>query len=336
MRLKNNLLRALNNELVIVFAFGLFTTFVLYLIYTSNVQEQNYSLINFFSWMAESIHSLLIYSDFKSKILIALFCILLPLGVYLCCIAYIIKYIIAVKKLSEGVYIKFVNLLSDKICFNYNKSSYDFVCSFNKIKNLDMEISISKMNVYSNTLLTGSGYIINNIIFKFIKFDNSELSVCVTPFPFYVTSFIFSIIDYCKKNGIYLTYKFVHMDGKISPITEEMQKQIDNYKNYGRPKLTENEKLILVVFSGLLYLLGIGLILYFKNNVVNFPEDFGLIIFLMPIFCSLVMDIFYIIDKIQNQFKNSEINNILEKYYELFSFIKILLAICIIAFCFIQ
>lgn len=333
MRLKNNLLRELNNEIIIALALGIFTSFLISVIYTSNTQDQTYTLVHFFKWAAESINSLLAYSDLKSKILIILFSIFLPLGIYLCCIAYIIKYVLAVINLNSGMYIKSVKLLPDKICFNYNKPSHNTTCKFSEIKNIDMNVYVSKMNVYSNGLAQGSGYQIDNINFKFIKTDNSELSICMTPFPLYVTSFIFSIIDYCKRNNLKISYKFAHIDGHTSTTTEDLQTQIDNYKKYGKPRLTDTEKCILGIASVLLYILGIGLIINFKNNVANFPEDFGLIIFLIPIFFSTVMDISYIYDK--KQFKDINTNNKLYKHYEIYSFLKILLAIIVIAACFI-
>lgn len=331
MRLKNNVLKGLNSDHVIAFVLAAITSFLLFAIYTSNVQYQSFSLVDMFGWFVESISSLLIYSDLQAKIFIILFAICLPIGVYLVSVAYIIKYCLAVKKITGAIHIKSVDLLSDKICFNYNKSSNNIACQFSDIKFLDMEVSVARLNVYSGGMLYGGGYYANGITFMFVKNDNSELSIYVTPFPLYITSFIFSVIDYCKQNNIELSYRFVHADGKTSSTTEELQKQVDNYEKYGRPRLTENEKWFVVMFSSLFYLLGLGLIITFRNNVANFPEDFGLIIFLLPLLVSGVMDIFYIADK--KQFKDAKTNNLLSKYYELFLLIKILLVLVVIFTC---
>lgn len=329
MRLNNNLLKEQKNELLIAFALGAVTTFILWAIYVSNVQEQSCSFINFFVWFVNSIHSLLLYSDIMAKILIILFCVCLPIGVYLCCFAYVIKYCVAVKKLAEETHIKAVDLLPDRVCFNYSNAFNNVICKFEEIKKVDMNVVLSGMNVYSDGVSMGGGYMVDNITFTFVKNDNTELSVCMTPFPFYVMSFIFSVVDYCKTNHLDLTYNFVSVDGQTNAMIKEFQIQVDNYKKNGKPGLTENERKFVLIFSAMLYVLGLGLIINFKNNVVNFPQDFGLVIFIIPIFISVVMDVFYILDK--KGFKDVRVNNNIFKYYEIFLLIKILLVIVIVA-----
>ena len=77
MRLKNNVLKGLNSDLVIAFVLAAITSFLLFAIYTSNVQYQSFSLVDMFGWFVESISSLLIYSDLQAKIFIILFAICL-------------------------------------------------------------------------------------------------------------------------------------------------------------------------------------------------------------------------------------------------------------------
>ncbi len=333
MKIKNNLLKDANGELIVALIIIAIITTILYAIYyDSNRLEQTYSFSNFFLWIISAIQNLLSYcDDIKSKFLIWLFCIFLPLGVYLSGIAYIFKYFFTIKQILSSLHIKSFNLLADKIYIEYNNRKYNTTCKFNEIKKINLLGTINKISISSNSTFYGNGYIIDALIITIIKNDNSEFSIKATPCPFYSISYIFKIVDYCKCNNINLSHKFITTNNTTNSSTEDFEKQIENYKIYKKNKLTENEKASITIFSMLAYLLSIGLTIYFKDNVANFPEDFGLVIFLMPLIFSLVMDAAFLIDKIN--FPNPENNSFL-KNYEIVFIVKIIIATSVIMSCF--
>lgn len=335
MRIKNNLLRELNNEIFLALALGFVPTFIFYIIYVYNVPKQEQSFLHFFPWITSSLGSILMYSDLISKILIIFLSILLPLGVYLCVLVYFLKYILKVSKLESSPYIKSVYLLPDKIRFNYNKSGSNFSCEFNEIKKIDMEISIHKMNGACSVDAGKpviSGYIIGDINLNFIKKDDSKYSVCATPFMLYQESYLIKILDYCKKNNIPLEYNVVDIYNQTNSTTEEFKKKIDNYREYGPLKLTQNDKMNTVIISILSYILGMGLVIYFRQNVANFPQDVALVPFSLLILLSLILDVGLILDK--NKYPQVEKSNKYVEYCGLILFAKLVITIGTIAMCF--
>ena len=330
MRLNNNLLKDINTNLILALAVGLIPTFLFWAIYTTNVHAADQSFIHFFSWYFSSINTLLAYSDIKNQLLLLSFCVLLPLGVYICVFAYIVKYLLKTKAILSDLHIKHVDLLEDKICFEYSKPEYNFECKFSELKKVHFQVILQWSN---GTATVSGGYKIGDMKFYFTKNDDTTYSISTTPFPLYAMSYILKIVDYFKINGIVFSYEFIKDDGKKDSNTKEFEEKIANYISEGRYRLSKNDQFAILLLSQLSYIFGLGLMINFKDNVANFPNDIGLVLFSLPIIISAVLDVGLLLDK--NKLQGLKMNYKVLKHYNLIMFIKIIVFVCVVVGCFI-
>lgn len=213
--------------------------------------------------------------------------VFLPLISYGGLIYTIIKRQISIKFFNQSLQLKSVDLLPQRINFNFNKPQYNFICGYDGVKNL-------KMTLKTATIQTKNGprQALTEIRLDFTVLNNKIFTLYNTPINQMKT--IYQIIDYSKRMGSF-SYNFSG-DGVI----QEIEEKIQDYMTTGCKQILatpseNNFKTISILF----FILGLIFLYSFKDdlNSIDFIGYIVAIPAVMFIGISFICDIVLLIDK---------------------------------------
>ena len=199
---------------------------------------------------------------------------------------------LGLKKLASSLNLKSVDLLPDRVKFNFNRPQYNFACGYGDIKNLEMVLhTVVGHNKY------GSYIVLNEIELNFTVLKDKKLSLKNTPLK--TVNFIYKIIDYSRMVNNF-SYKFNGAGVHI-----ELKEKIDDYLQKGvKPVLTNTEETKFKWMSIVFFLMGFCLFIGLKGEL-NYCIQEGLWFpFIFPaifIGISFIVDLILIIDKIKEK-----------------------------------
>ncbi len=270
--------------LIFILFAGLYTAgTILAYVYLSGYAEK--SISGFFSWAIASLNS-------QEHIEDTLLLIALPVIFYTGLIITVVQRYLGLKKLASSLNLKSVDLLPDRVKFNFNRPQYNFTCGYGDIKNLEMVLhTVVGHNKY------GSYIVLNEIELNFTVLKDKKLSLKNTPLK--TVNFIYKIIDYSRMVNNF-SYKFNGAGVHI-----ELKEKIDDYLQKGvKPVLTNTEETKFKWMSIVFFLMGFCLFIGLKGEL-NYCIQEGLWFpFIFPaifIGISFIVDLILIIDKIKEK-----------------------------------
>lgn len=270
--------------LIFILFAGLYTAgTILAYVYLSGYAEK--SISGFFSWAIASLNS-------QEHIEDTLLLIALPVIFYTGLIITVVQRYLGLKKLASSLNLKSVDLLPDRVKFNFNRPQYNFACGYGDIKNLEMVLhTVVGHNKY------GSYIVLNEIELNFTVLKDKKLSLKNTPLK--TVNFIYKIIDYSRMVNNF-SYKFNGAGVHI-----ELKEKIDDYLQKGvKPVLTNTEETKFKWMSIVFFLMGFCLFIGLKGEL-NYCIQEGLWFpFIFPaifIGISFIVDLILIIDKIKEK-----------------------------------
>ena len=282
----NNVSAKTSIKFILIFTLfaGLYTAgTILAYVYLSGYAEK--SISGFFSWALASLNS-------QEHIEDALLLIALPVIFYTGLIITVVQRYLGLKKLASSLNLKSVDLLPDRVKFNFNRPQYNFACGYGDIKNLEMVLhTVVGHNKY------GSYIVLNEIELNFTVLKDKKLSLKNTPLK--TVNFIYKIIDYSRMVNNF-SYKFNGAGVHI-----ELKEKIDDYLQKGvKPVLTNTEETKFKWMSIVFFLMGFCLFIGLKDEL-NYCIQEGLWFpFIFPaifIGISFIVDLILIIDKIKEK-----------------------------------
>ena len=282
----NNVSAKTSIKFILIFTLfaGLYTagTILAYIYLSADVQK---TISGFFSWALASLSS-------QESIADVLLLISLPVIFYTGLIIAIVQRYLGLKKLASSLNLKSVDLLPDRVKFNFNRPQYNFACGYGDIKNLEMVLhTVVGHNKY------GSYIVLNEIELNFTVLKDKKLSLKNTPLK--TVNFIYKIIDYSRMVNNF-SYKFNGAGVHI-----ELKEKIDDYLQKGvKPVLTNTEETKFKWMSIVFFLMGFCLFIGLKGEL-NYCIQEGLWFpFIFPaifIGISFIVDLILIIDKIKEK-----------------------------------
>ena len=282
----NNVSAKTSIKFILIFTLfaGLYTAgTILAYVYLSGYAEK--SISGFFSWAIASLNS-------QEHIEDTLLLIALPVIFYTGLIITVVQRYLGLKKLASSLNLKSVDLLPDRVKFNFNRPQYNFTCGYGDIKNLEMVLhTVVGHNKY------GSYIVLNEIELNFTVLKDKKLSLKNTPLK--TVNFIYKIIDYSRMVNNF-SYKFNGAGVHI-----ELKEKIDDYLQKGvKPVLTNTEETKFKWMSIVFFLMGFCLFNGLKGEL-NYCIQEGLWFpFIFPaifIGISFIVDLILIIDKIKEK-----------------------------------
>ena len=282
----NNVSAKTSIKFILIFTLfaGLYTAgTILAYVYLSGYAEK--SISGFFSWAIASLNS-------QEHIEDTLLLIALPVIFYTGLIITVVQRYLGLKKLASSLNLKSVDLLPDRVKFNFNRPQYNFACGYGDIKNLEMVLhTVVGHNKY------GSYIVLNEIELNFTVLKDKKLSLKNTPLK--TVNFIYKIIDYSRMVNNF-SYKFNGAGVHI-----ELKEKIDDYLQKGvKPVLTNTEETKFKWMSIVFFLMGFCLFIGLKGEL-NYCIQEGLWFpFIFPaifIGISFIVDLILIIDKIKEK-----------------------------------
>lgn len=282
----NNVSAKTSIKFILIFTLfaGLYTAgTILAYVYLSGYAEK--SISGFFSWAIASLNS-------QEHIEDTLLLIALPVIFYTGLIITVVQRYLGLKKLASSLNLKSVDLLPDRVKFNFNRPQYNFTCGYGDIKNLEMVLhTVVGHNKY------GSYIVLNEIELNFTVLKDKKLSLKNTPLK--TVNFIYKIIDYGRMVNNF-SYKFNGAGVHI-----ELKEKIDDYLQKGvKPVLTNTEETKFKWMSIVFFLMGFCLFIGLKGEL-NYCIQEGLWFpFIFPaifIGISFIVDLILIIDKIKEK-----------------------------------
>ncbi len=282
----NNVSAKTSIKFILIFTLfaGLYTAgTILAYVYLSGYAEK--SISGFFSWAIASLNS-------QEHIEDTLLLIALPVIFYTGLIITVVQRYLGLKKLASSLNLKSVDLLPDRVKFNFNRPQYNFTCGYGDIKNLEMVLhTVVGHNKY------GSYIVLNEIELNFTVLKDKKLSLKNTPLK--TVNFIYKIIDYSRMVNNF-SYKFNGAGVHI-----ELKEKIDDYLQKGvKPVLTNTEETKFKWMSIVFFLMGFCLFIGLKGEL-NYCIQEGLWFpFIFPaifIGISFIVDLILIIDKIKEK-----------------------------------
>lgn len=191
-------------------------------------------------------------------------------------------------KFNKNLNLKYVDLLPDRVNFCFNRPQYNFVCGYDNIENLEMDLETNIVHTKN-----GSYIELKQIILDFTILNNKELSIAYSEFN--ILKKIYAIIDAGRlvKN---FSYKFSGV-GEIPDLKEK----IEDYQKYKFSSiLTSNQEVEYKFFSVFTFLCGVFLVYMFYHS----REAFFAILMLVGAIIlgiSFLLDIILIIDKYRDK-----------------------------------
>lgn len=189
---------------------------------------------------------------------------------------------------NKNLNLKYVDLLPDRVNFCFNRPQYNFVCGYDNIENLEMDLETEIVHTKN-----GSYIELKQIILDFTVLNNKELSITYSEFN--ILKKIYAIIDAGRlvKN---FSYKFSGV-GEISDLKE----RIEDYQVYGYSSiLTSNQEVEYKFFSVFTFLCGVFLVYMFYHSREAFFATLMLVGAII-IGISFLLDIILIIDKYRDK-----------------------------------
>lgn len=191
-------------------------------------------------------------------------------------------------KFNKNLNLKYVDLLPDRVNFCFNRPQYNFVCGYDNIENLEMDLETNIVHTKNGSYIT-----LKQIILDFTILNNKELSIAYSEFN--ILKKIYAIIDAGRliKN---FSYKFSGV-GEISDLKE----RIEDYQVYGYSSiLTSNQEVEYKFFSVFTFLCGVFLVYMFYYAREAFFATLMLVGAII-IGISFLLDIILIIDKYRDK-----------------------------------
>ena len=149
------------------------TTFYLVGYYLSGIN--NFSIIDFFQWVVSFI-KLSLMGNPDDKFFIFFIMVILPLIIYISLIWTIIDKFKQYKEFYSEINVKSIDLLTDRIQFNFTKPQYNFACSYSDIENLDINIQTTITHTKSGTYT-----IFEELELNFTLLNNKLFTINNTP-----------------------------------------------------------------------------------------------------------------------------------------------------------
>ena len=285
----NNVSAKTSIKFILIFTLfaGLYTAgTILAYVYLSGYAEK--SISGFFSWAIASLNS-------QEHIEDTLLLIALPVIFYTGLIITVVQRYLGLKKLASSLNLKSVDLLPDRVKFNFNRPQYNFTCGYGDIKNLEMVLhTVVGHNKY------GSYIVLNEIELNFTVLKDKKLSLKNTPLK--TVNFIYKIIDYSRMVN-HFSYKF-----EGAGTQPDINEKIEDYLQTGVVSiLTSAAEGPVKWFSVLFFIIGLVFLIAFKDDINYFlTKDFtGLLLPGLPVAAfigvSFIFDIILIVDKIQEK-----------------------------------
>lgn len=241
----------------------------------------------------ESFFNLYKTTDFLEGAII-IYCVTLVLVSFI--IIRICLYIKRSIKFNKNLNLKYVDLLPDRVNFCFNRPQYNFVCGYDNIENLVMDLETKIVRTKN-----GSYIVLKQILLDFTVLNSKKLSIAYSEFN--KLKKIYAIIDAGRlvKN---FSYKFSGV-GEIPDLKE----RIEDYQVYGYSSiLTSNQEIIyksisILTFVGALAL-GCQFFLEWKASVNSdadaiFTTSIMVVAIILGI--SFLLDIILIIDKYRDK-----------------------------------
>ncbi len=262
----------------------------MYIFFSSDAQK---TFSGFFKWFFLPVIKLLNNEPVDSYITDLINFFILPVIFYTGLVWSILSRYFALTKLSSSLNLKSVDLLADRINFNFNNNSYNFTCGNRDINKLELVLHTKlRRTKYGNYI------VLDEIRLNFTVLGNRTFSLSNTPvIPMKV---IYQIIDYSRKIEKF-SYKF---DGAGED--NDIKERIDEYIHKGiKPMLTSVSEYNLKWASVISFVLGLFLCIQ-RKEIINFYYlkhcfDFGILIFGILILISFIFDIILIINKIKEK-----------------------------------
>ena len=263
------------------------------------------SVLGFFKWVVPFIQRT-ISNESDDKIILFLLMVAAPLILYFSFIWTLVEKIKAIKEFYSILNLKNVDLLPDRIQFNFTQPQYNFVCSYQDVEQLDMNIVTTIVHTKN-----GSHVAFQELILNFTLLNGKIFSLNNTTFaPMKV---IYEILNHA---GEVQNFNFYFSGaGQINDIKEK----IENYMRFGKKQMygadvEKSNKLLSTIF----FVIGLVFIFVFHDMIDDFVRDPGLFLLFIPLssflLISFVIDIFLVINEI-NKIK-IVYANLNKKFYE--------------------
>ncbi len=191
-------------------------------------------------------------------------------------------------KFNKNLNLKYVDLLPDRVNFCFNRPQYNFVCGYDNIENLEMDLETKIVHTKNGSYIT-----LKQIILDFTILNNKELSITYSEFN--ILKKIYAIIDAGRlvKN---FSYKFSGV-GELPDLKE----RVEDYQVYGYSSiLTSNQEVEYKFFSVFTFLCGVFLVYMFYYAREAFFATLMLVGAII-IGISFLLDIILIIDKYRDK-----------------------------------
>ena len=223
----------------------------------------------------------------------------------------------ALALMKNGINLKNVELLQNRINFKFFNPKYNFVCKYSDIENLKMTVRTG----FYHTSKGGKVYTVEEVSLAFQVLNNKTFNLSNTA-SINPINFIYKVIDYSRRMG--------HFNAVVvgSGMNDAIKEKIDTYQKTGYKrnfaKSQENTALGLSVFF---FILGLIFLFPFGSLVVPLFQNHGFdfimatIILAIPsllIIISGVIDIRLYIDEVHfSSFTNTQL------FSKKFPFIKL-------------
>ena len=191
-------------------------------------------------------------------------------------------------KFNKNLNLKYVDLLPDRVNFCFNRPQYNFVCGYDNIENLVMDLETKIVRTKN-----GSYIVLKQIMLDFTVLNNKKLSIAYSEFN--KLKKIYAIIDAGRlvKN---FSYKFSGV-GEI----RDLKERIEDYQAYGYSSiLTSNLEVEYKFFSVFAFLCGLFLVYMFYYAQEAFSTTL-MIAGAIILGISFLLDIILIIDKYRDK-----------------------------------
>ncbi len=281
----NNVSTSTSKQLVVTMSFLSILVVALFLFgYLANTGNEP-SIADFWNWYWIIFQELQAEMDAGEKWFVWVFLIVIPITIFIGLINSIIARNKAIKKEHTALHIKSIDFLPNGVNFNFFAPQYNFICGYDEISNLELEINTKVVQTKN-----GSYVAFNELILKFTVLNGKFFSLHNTSINFIKT--IYGIIDYAR-NMKSFSYKFTGA-GEITSVREK----IEDYINSGcKQVLATDEENICKLLSIAFFAFGMFLF-YSLKDIVNIHGDFFVLNLVFVILAiSLIFDIFLLIDK---------------------------------------
>lgn len=233
--------------------------------------------------------------DVIEKLYVGFLVLILPLLLIWSLISQIKSRNEALEHLSHGLNLKYVDFLQGRIHFKFTDSKYDFVCGYNDVEQIKMDLNTTIVHTKN-----GSYVALKEIQINFHVLNGKIFSI--SNIPLRPAKFLYKFIDYTRSIQNF-SYRFTGA-GEV----DDLKERIDDYRKRGCKQILstpqENSfKYISIVF----FAISVFFIFSFWHEITQLvtKRDFGILIMFSPVIIltviSLVLDGFLIADKINDR-----------------------------------